>query len=253
MGLLACVKYLHYLTTKHNYRWKKFILIAADNIAAIQSPGQDLSSIRNTFIPDADIILEMKYWIKIVPLHIHFKHIRGHQDRNQSYSSLSPLAQLNIHMDKLAKSALLNLPPTPTGVSPFFLHSGVSITSPYGRITSHFKDYILQQYIGSNAEKQFMKTFHLSEADLKLIDWENFKKYMSRKKGYERFKIVKFIHHQWPVMMRNYQWKESSTPLCPLCIKTNETCDHIFHCKEIHMKMHRRSKLRSLKSDLYAL
>ena len=132
-------------------------------------------------MPDGDLVHEIKYWIQVSPFQFIFKHVKGHQDDIKSYQSLSPLAKLNVKMDKMAKSALDDITQN-TEIPPFLIHSGISLRSQYGRITSNFQEEILQQYIGINAENQFMKTFRITYHQMKIIDWKNFKRFTKSNK-----------------------------------------------------------------------
>ena len=255
MGLLACVRYLNYIAKKFNIVENKFVLITADNIEAIKSPLRDLSSTKTTFIPDGDIIRELQYWVKISVFRLKFQHVRGHQDNNLPFHELSPLAKLNVCMDKLAKSYFtspINSPPQ-SNKTPVFIQDKLSIKSMYDVITSRFATNIVQQHIGTNAEIQFQKTFCITHQDLLEIDWTSFKYFMRSKRGQERFHLVKCIHKQWPVMYRNHIWKQSPSPMCTLCSDSVETCDHVMMCKNTQMILHRKQALRTLKSSLYEL
>ena len=63
MGILACIKYLHYLSSKYSFEKKYSILIAYDDLHATQAPLKQLQSIKNTFISDGDIIRKIEYWL----------------------------------------------------------------------------------------------------------------------------------------------------------------------------------------------
>ena len=88
----ACVNYLNYIGTKYDFPSKNRILIAADNEHAIKAPKSTKLSIKHTYAPDIDVILEIKHSIKKSPFAIILKHVKGHQDKLKPFTSLSPLA-----------------------------------------------------------------------------------------------------------------------------------------------------------------
>ena len=254
-GILACVRYLHYLSTKYLFLKRHFVLITADNFEAVRASTKDLSSTKQTFLPNGDLIREIQYWTKVSSFHLRFQHVRGHQDNLLAFTNLSPLAKLNVKMDALAKQYFdepINAP-IRSNHTPFLQRDTVSYCSQYDRITANFQELLLQQYHGSNAEQQFKKTFSLNNSTLLLIDWNSFYSFIRSKKGQERFSLVKCIHKQWPVMKRQHLFQEADSPFCCLCSHEIETCDHVLQCSNLHSKLYRKQSIKSLKSSLYEL
>lgn len=255
MGILACLKYLHYLQQKHKIYTNNRIIISADNQEAISASKKPLNSISCAYIAEGEIILEIQYWVKVLPFSLQFVHVRGHQDKKDEFSTLSPLAQMNIQMDTHAKKYFTTPTNSPTWqqISPFLLHSTISFRSRYTRITNNFYSNVLQQYTGSRAEDQMQQKLNLTDKTMQLIDWENLKYFFRTKKGYERYKLLKCVHRQWPVMKRNFDWGESKSPTCVLCNVETESCDHVLQCTSEHTTTVAREELREFHATLVEL
>ena len=199
--------------------------------------------------------MEIQYWVKVLPFLITFKHVRGHQDKNTNINNLSPIAQMNVKMDSHAKK-LFTTPsdtPTRTTISPFLINSCVSFSTMYTRISNNYYSNFLHQYLGSKAEVQLQKTFRISDNDLKKIDWDNIKMFFRNKRGYEKYKLIKTVHRQWPVMKRNHEWGEITSPTCLLCGKESETCDHVLRCSSQKTQSCIRSGLQTFHANLVEL
>ena len=252
MGVLACIKYLHYIQQKYKLYKRHNIIISADNVEAIFASKKSLHSISNTFVAESEIIFEIQYWVKVLPFSLKFIHVRGHQDKKTDVAYLSPLAKLNIKMDEHAKKYFSTPENTPRWklITPFLIHSNISFRSKYTRISNNYNSNVLQLYTGSRAEVQLKKKLRLPDETMERVDWNNIRMFFRNKKGYDRYKLVKCVHRQWPVMKRSHEWNESRSPNCPLCETKIESCDHVLQCpsnetrnlvkeelKEIHAKL----------------
>ena len=51
-------------------------------------------------------------------------------------------------------------------------------------------------------------------------------------------------------MKRNFEWKETSSPLCPLCKKEVETCDHVLQCPSTFTRTIVRAELQEFHASL---
>ena len=255
MGVLACIEYLRYISTKFVFDRRYFILITADNENAIKSPKKSYLSTKYTFSPDIDIILHIQYLLKNTPFNIRFQHVRGHQDKHKPYSSLSTLAKLNVKMDTLAKKYFTSPTNAPQYSldSAFLYGSSVSFSDPYSRISSKYRHNLIRHTTGSLAEQHMSKTLQIRESQLNLIDWDCFSKsYCSMSNSMRSF-ITKSIYKHLPTIQRQYKWKQTTSPTCPLCKKEPDDEDHILRCTNTVMTTYRRTKLQALRDDLSAL
>ena len=54
-------------------------------------------------------------------------------------------------------------------------------------------------------------------------------------------------------MHRNWKWKESQSPTCPLCSIHPETCDHVLKCQCVQASTFRKSAIKNLRKSLSVL
>jgi hypothetical protein len=54
--------------------------------------------------PDYDLLTDIRAKVRGLPIKVHWKRIKGHQDDGPSHDSLDEWAQANIYMDSLAKA-----------------------------------------------------------------------------------------------------------------------------------------------------
>ena len=255
MGLLACVEYLRYLSNKYSFPRKNFILITADNEVAIKAPKKSYLSTKHTFSPDMDIILHLIHLLQSTPFHIKFQHVRGHQDKHNSYDSLSTIAKLNIQMDKLAKQFFSSptMAPKYSLDSPFLFGSTVSIRDSHSRIVKSFSINLRRHSTGLRAEQQLAKSLHITLQTLPLMDWSNFSSSYSTKPRNIKSFVTKSLYRQLPTMHRQYTWKLANSESCPLCSSSIDNSDHLFQCTHVDLQAFRRKKIQSLKDELVQL
>ena len=255
MGILACLEYLQYLSNKFSFSSRHFILLIADNSSAIAAPRKNYSSIKYTFSPDMDIILHIQFILKRLPFNIKFNHVKGHQDKNKSYESLSSLAKLNVQMDHKAKAYFS----TPTDApqydlnSPSFPGEIVSISDPHSRIISRFRFNLRRYSTGSLAESYMAKKLGIPQYRLSLLDWENFSKAHASQTTTMKSFITKSIYQHLPTSYRQHKWKQIDSSLCPLCSLYTETPDHLFQCTNFSISEHRRKQIKTIRDELSSL
>ena len=255
MGVLACVEYLHYLASKYTFDKKHFILISADNLAAIKAPNREYTSIKYTFLPDGDIIHTIQAKIQTLPFTVRFNHVKGHQDRFTAISRLSTLARLNINLDHHAKLFFTAPSNSPTYDinTPFSPHESVSIRDSYSRITNNFRANLCRMTVGYEAEVQIAHTLGIARSLLQDIDWDVLKKVRSSLSGYQQIQFTKLLHRQLPVMERSFTWKQSTSNICPLCKLKAETIEHIYQCQCLSVISTRKESIKSVKNILIEL
>ena len=255
MGLLACVKYLEYLSKKYHFDKKYTILISADNQPAVKATSQLRPSPKCALIPDIDIIQELSSSIKNSSFKIYLRHIKGHQNRHKVFSQLSPMAKLNIQMDTHAKKYFDSPEQAPkySTFSKFLSADIASIRDPYSRIVTHFQENLSRFHTGSTAEQHMSDALNISPNALATLDWNNIRSTIRSYKGKRRFNMIRLIYNHLPTMKRNFTWKQASSPKCPLCSSPEEDPSHIFACSHSDMTTFRNEQLNELSEKLTSL
>ena len=252
MGILACLEYLRYISSKYTFHSKHFILLIADNSSAISAPRKNYSSIKHTFSPDMDIILHIQSLLKILPFTIKFNHIKGHQDKHKQYADLSTLAKLNVKMDKKAKEFFSSPNDTPQYSThyPSLPGEAVSISDPHSRIVKNFGSNLRRHAIGNLAENHLAKALNIPQYRLSLLDWSNFaKSHSSQTKTIKSF-ITKSIYKHLPTCSRQKRWKQIQSSLCPLCSQQEESPNHLFQCTAPCITSYRRKHIKAIRDEL---
>ena len=255
MGILACLEYLNYLTSKYTFHKKHFILLIADNSSAISAPLKNHTSIKYTFSPDMDIILHIKYLLQQLPFRIKFNHIKGHQDKFKPYDDLSTLAKLNVKMDTKAKEFFTSPQDTPkySTTYPSLPGEAVSISDPHSRIVKNFSYNIRRHAIGYKAEKHLAKALNIPQYRLSLLDWKNFSSAHSRQPRNIKTFVTKSIYKHLPTCTRQKRWKQIESDLCTLCSEHEESPNHLFQCSAPCIQSYRRKQIKALRDELTSL
>jgi hypothetical protein len=111
-GFLANIKFLRLLIMIYNVRWQqpRKILVYCDNYLLIRRVHRlryQTNSPRIYLLNDSDVMTQIMYEIQqLTTQHVILdcQHVKGHQDRHESYESLSQDAQLNVQAHNHAKN-----------------------------------------------------------------------------------------------------------------------------------------------------
>ena len=251
-GILACVRYIDYISRKYEFPNQHRILICADNEQAVTSPKKTQLSVKHIFAPDIDIIYEIKHTIKHSPFLIILKHVKGHQDRIKLYSELSPLSKINVKMDTHAKKYFTD-PENPIPYQQMcpFLPSGIlSIRDPFHRITTKFHENIPKYAIGLDAENHLAKSMKIQPKYLSFIDWESLRRFLQSEPQKSKLQTTKIIYKQLPTMERQFRFKHSSSKKCPLCSCELENFAHLFQCSHPTLSQFRNDLIHTFHTQL---
>jgi hypothetical protein len=158
-----------------------------------------------------------------------FAHVRAHQDNNTSYENLCRPAQLNCHMDYLAKKAIWDANPGDDEGNISFPLEPVCVFLGKKKLTSE-KDIALRFWAHRSLAKiNFQDRKILSNQEFDTVDWEMI--YAGLRRVPRMFQIwaCKQVMNLAPTN-GNMPWDKSVDPCCPSCLQEKETCAHILHC-----------------------
>ena len=61
---------------------------------------------------------------------------------------------------------------------------------------------------------------------------------------------TKLIYNHLPTLHRQYKWKQSPSPTCPLCNRAKDDEEHMFQCSHVDMQTFRRQQLKKIRDEL---
>ena len=98
---------------KHHDIMEGSITIGCDGLSALEqtSGEEDIIPLRAS---DYDILWVIRKRLQTLPIHVNFRHVRGHQDNKKPVDCLDRWERLNVEMDALAKHALIHFSNHPT-------------------------------------------------------------------------------------------------------------------------------------------
>ena len=255
-GILGGLILLDKIIRKHSITTSaQPILILGDNIHSLQMAHHGPSnSLKNTFLTDADIALEIHHQIKKSPLTFSTKHVKAHQDDTNHYDSLDEHARINVQCDRKASEYYQHrdLILESKTMIPHLQAQKISLRNPFTRITTDYRAAIIQYKVGHAAESQCSRTWKIQTSFLTHINWTALRQVLRSTRGRKRFAYIKAIHTQWPTMEREFKWGRSLTNICPHCSQLEDTI-HVFQCKNIIVKANRIEALTKLKKSLQRL
>ena len=229
-GILGAVLALHLLLGKHQPRWKYMTAVLwCDNEAAVnrfnELKGDRHYSIASVNQADSDVLHELRWWKKQLPIELHAKWVKSHQEQCDTRES-----RLNRIADRLAA-----LQHSATGEwvtkskSAMLPHTRAQLHLPDGRHTGRVHTGVQYKLWGQNARTYIGRKLHLEEA-WNLVDWDSLSRHHKSLSWQRRATRLKLIFRWAPTNARQCLVGQSDTPLCPLCGVEQETLDHVMGC-----------------------
>jgi hypothetical protein len=144
---------------------------------------------------------------------------------------LSNSATLNIWCDRQAEHArTYDLSDPNIDVYPakkWALFSDSPVTQ---KITSSLNYNILQTLYHESLERFLHKKHGICDAMLKDINTDGLHIMMKKSKPHQRASLAKLIHRWIPTNAFTHTQSRTQTPLCPRCLTSEETAEHILTC-----------------------
>ena len=155
------------------------------------------------------------------------QHVKGHQDRDVTYSNLALLAQLNVDADDMAN----RFQREHGAVRPFAQiteGAGVLLVTPQGSITSKYAAAIRYQATYKPLMQHLQSRNGWSDSTTDRINWPALgtclKKRMKRRDHY-----IKLVQGILPTNHQVHR-HDPSRKGCPVCAHRDEDWSHILHC-----------------------
>ena len=117
---------------------------------------------------EADVLLAIRHELRKNGKKGHFHHVKGHQDEEMKFSSLSREAKYKVLCDEQATTALSNKDPTKLP----YKGSQAMLTINGEWITSNYEQKLTDAATTPELEKYIKEKFKWSNEDYACIDWK---------------------------------------------------------------------------------
>ena len=174
--------------------------------------------------------------------------VKAHQDDDTPYSQLTPMAKLNVDVDRLAtwqrkkhhrqqsKQRIAHFPMT-----------NVSISIGGERLTGDFNDTIRHHINGTYLRHYYCERKGWTSSVYETVDWFSFGQHMAKIPATDESNYIKQLHDWLPLGKQRFVCSgstEETLLLCPACKCATKTVDHMFTCPE--KRSHRYQNLQKL-------
>ena len=178
--------------------------------------------------PDWDVLQQIVASRHLFPSLPVLQFIKGHQDANCPYATLSLPAQLNVHADHIAGSYAPRPTETPS-IVPMIAGTDISLQPPFGTITTKYRS-ALHRAAGTASIQHYIQSKHTwTNAEFASINWivhgPSVRCFYHKKQF-----IVKLIHEWLPRGQLTSKYKQHHLSTCPLCPHDVEDADHFLRC-----------------------
>ena len=231
-GLHAMLLAIQCLCTYHDIDEGQIIL-GLDNEKGVQ-----LSTITHLEPPASlkhvDLIRAIRRIIHDLPIKVLLMHVQGHQDDDSSHK-LTPMEQLNVEADALAKAHLDKLIEADKGQilgpCPNHIHKeGTRLLIDGTKITSQAAPTI-RHAVFAPAMRQYLDSRDLLSAEaFDLVDWQAIRRASENSPPLFRLWASKNACGQCGVGKWMERWKYWDDSRCPLCLHPEETARHVPIC-----------------------
>jgi hypothetical protein len=126
----------------------------------------------------ADLVRLLKSYSRLIPCKTEWVHIKGHSDDHLSFSELSPLQQLNVRCNQLAKKTLRQCIHNNSFTAPIFPDEDIIIAVGSTKVQSSVKSSIYRHWGKTTARKLFSRRHKIMMDDFDLVYWDGMGKVM---------------------------------------------------------------------------
>jgi ribonuclease HI len=177
--------------------------------------------------------------------------VKGHQDDRAPYKTLSPIAQLNVDVDKLASDHYWSgAGVKPTATLPHLDEMRVTISINGVRFPSKIDEQLRYHINGSYLKTYMQYKYRWNEKVWNLIDFDAFGKHFGILSGRKKVQHMKFVHNLQSIGFKKQQMAQQPLPPetthCPCCCQVLETQLHMLQC---HQNPFRKKALIQFNKD----
>ena len=218
----------------------------------INSQRPLLHNIGTVLENDIDVTIQNVRLTKKSLFNYSLAHIHGHQDDKHKKTELSPIAKINVEMDKIAGEFIDQLNKNTDHSEPlFFPTQQVTLKIGGRRIATNIIDNLVFEYNKEKIFQHYENVIKVPKEAMPFIQWRGLKFALRDRKNKDP--TLKAMHNQWQTMRVCHRWKLSENSLCTLCTQHDETWDHVLKCGNIHLTRLRQEQITKIKSALVEL
>jgi hypothetical protein len=205
------------------------ITIGLDSKQAMIAASEDwpLSPAR----PDYDLFTDIRAKVRGLPIKIHWKWIKGHQEEGPSHASLDKWAQANIYMDSMAEAYWNYLNDTGHCPSPQrFEDENWSISFQDNTLSRVDKKTLYDAIMEPTSKSYWQRRGNMSASNISTIDWELIGKAFTNLTTAKKRRITKHTSRHFGCGKMIQIWKFQDHAECPRCPEQDEDPPHILKC-----------------------
>ena len=165
--------------------------------------------------PEWDALQQIIFSLRLFPLLPEISFVKGHQDDDRPYTTLSLPAQLNVDADHLARSNVPHPNVNPTIIA-MIAGSAVCLHLLFGTITTKYRSALCKAASTDPIQHYTQTKNNWSNDEFALINWIAHG-HSVRRFYHKKQLIVKFIHEWLPLGRLTSKYKKHHLLTCPTC------------------------------------
>jgi hypothetical protein len=178
-----------------------------------------------------DLLTDIRAKVRGLPIKVHWKWIKGHQDGGPSHASLDEWAQANIYMDSMAKAYWNYLNDTGHCPSPQRSEDeNWSISFQDNKLSRVDKKPLYDAVMEPTSKSYWQRRGNMSASNISTIDWELIGKAFTNLTTAKKRRVTKHAsgHFGCGRMMQIWQLQDHAE--CHRCPEQDEDPPHILNC-----------------------
>lgn len=223
------------------------VTIACDNISALKT-AIDIKAVPfiSPAIADFDIMQSIRQTMRPGILY-RYKHVKGHQDDESVI--LDHLAELNVHMDALAKEKRLTILDTTNNWHPVLPYEKWKILINNTQITKGTESTIRDSLDRKYMQNYWNRKGKVQTSQFNNVGWTAIGKAMKTMPTGRRHWIATHASGICGVNYIKQIWKERDNPDCPRCGEV-ERAKHVWSCRHAETQEIWNAAIQDLRSTL---
>ena len=253
-GLYAIVSSVNMIAMAHGVTDGQ-VEVACDNISSLGVFDEE-------FLPkpkhkNFDLLKATHTLLRLSPVRWKHTHVDGHQDTKKPNRPLSLLEQLNVAMDRMAKSYwtywVNNSPSFPQPPHIDILGEGIQLWSGDSKLVHPSTDALYDLVQGQTTKNWWICHRRIRDTAIDLIDWSSNDDHLRTLPTPRRTWVTKHASKNCGVGTTLLAWKYQTDAECPRCACTREDTAHVLRCRGHGADQIFDSSLTSLTSTLESL